>query len=353
PAVSLSEFFKPGVVFQDRNGDGAVDFVNARIVLPENPTASELSAAADVAARLGFETSAMDLPVVRLMRDAVRLKPDTTGVPGAAASTQTSVGSGFSRTAPTQSPVVSGFSRTAPAIFIGARSLTGTGVTPSALGGATLRAGEGVVAAFSWSGQPAIALLGDDDGLEAAAVMLGGRLPYVWDQKSANIATLAGEAREYLNAKGITAVSSVTSAVTVRRGAGGVERALVDLQMAKSGDVIKAQVALNHLKATGSRDAKRALSFANLRTLAVRLRAAGTVPVTVDLPRPPTTDAAAQPPGRRPGGGAKDNFDLSTFYTNDGALADSDNNLIPDRVDVVLSPEGDGTGGIVDLAARL
>src|SRR5881396_4197782 len=63
PAVSLSEFFKPGVVFQDRNGDGAVDFVNARIVLPENPTAGELSAAADVAARLGFETSAMDLPL--------------------------------------------------------------------------------------------------------------------------------------------------------------------------------------------------------------------------------------------------------------------------------------------------
>jgi hypothetical protein len=332
PAVSLSEFFKPGVVFQDRNGDGAVDFVNARIVLPDSPSASELSAAADVAARLGFETSAMDLPVVRL-------KPETT-----AANATSPIMSGVNPT---------GASRAAPAIFVGARSLAGTGVAVAALGGATLRAGEGVVTAFSWSGQPAIALLGDDDGLEAAAVMLGGRLPYVWDQKSPNIATLAGETREYLNAKGVTAVSSVTSAVTVRRGAGGVERALVDLQMAKPGDVIKAQVALNHLKATGSRNAKRALSFANLRTLAVRLRAAGTVPVTVDLPRPLTTDAAAQPPGRRPGGGAKENFDLSTFYTNDGALADSDNNLIPDRVDVVLSPEGDGTGGIVDLAARL
>src|SRR5438128_9986535 len=133
PAVSLSEFFKPGVVFQDRNGDGAVDFVNARIVLPENPTASELSAAADVAARLGFETSAMDLPVVRLKPETtavVRLKPDTTaanatspivsGVNPTGAGTRASVASGFSRTDPTQSPVVSGFSRTAPAIFIGA-----------------------------------------------------------------------------------------------------------------------------------------------------------------------------------------------------------------------------------------
>ena len=56
---------------------------------------------------------------------------------------------------------------------------------------------------------------------------------------------------------------------------------------------------------------------------------------------------------RRPGGGAKENFDLSTFYANEGALADSDNNLIPDRVDVLLSADGDGTDGVVDLAARL
>src|SRR5205814_1301160 len=33
--------------------------------------------------------------------------------------------------------------------------------------------------------------------------------------------------------------------------------------------------------------------------------------------------------------------------------ADSDNNLIPDRVDVLLSADGDGTEGVVDLAARL
>src|SRR5262245_61828958 len=91
----ISAFFKPGVVFQDRNGDGVVDFVDARVALAESPTAGELAAAADVAARLGFETSAMDLPVVRL-------KPDPTK--------EMNVGSGFSRT----------YGAT---IFIGAKSL--------------------------------------------------------------------------------------------------------------------------------------------------------------------------------------------------------------------------------------
>src|SRR3954471_14835049 len=46
--LSLSELFKTGVVFQDRNGDGVVDFVDARVVLPSPPSAAETAAAADV-----------------------------------------------------------------------------------------------------------------------------------------------------------------------------------------------------------------------------------------------------------------------------------------------------------------
>ena len=128
----------------------------------------------------------------------------------------------------------------------------------------------------------------------------------------------------------------------------------VALQMANGGDFVKAMVALNQFKATSARDAKRPLSYASVRALQVRLRAPGSGPVSIDLPRAAAPEpAAAQAPARRPGGGAKDTFDLSTFYANEGALADSDNNLIPDRVDVLLSAEGDGSEGVVDLAARL
>src|SRR5689334_17603418 len=61
--LSLSDFFKTGIVFQDRNGDGVVDFVDAHVVLADGATAAETAAAADVAARLGYETTAMNLPV--------------------------------------------------------------------------------------------------------------------------------------------------------------------------------------------------------------------------------------------------------------------------------------------------
>src|SRR5437773_3656102 len=64
PSADLAAIFSPGDVLQDRNGDGFVDFINARIVLGDRPGAADVSAAADVAARFGFETLAMDLPVL-------------------------------------------------------------------------------------------------------------------------------------------------------------------------------------------------------------------------------------------------------------------------------------------------
>ena len=61
--ASLADFFKPGAALQDRNGDGAIDFIDARIIMPEQPASAELAAASNVAARLGYETSAMNIPV--------------------------------------------------------------------------------------------------------------------------------------------------------------------------------------------------------------------------------------------------------------------------------------------------
>src|SRR5262249_7889940 len=156
-------FFKPGVVLQDRNGDGVVDFINARIALAPEPSDAELAAAADIAARLGFETSAMDLPLVRLKADAATANTRAAGTGGAAASNRTGV----------------------PTIFVGVKSLAGAGVTVDALlAGAPLKAGDGVVAAFSVGGQPALAIVGgDDNGMTAAGVLLAGHFPFVWDQK--------------------------------------------------------------------------------------------------------------------------------------------------------------------------
>ena len=306
---SLGDFFKPGLVLQDRNGDGAVDFVNARLVLADHPTDVEVTAAADVAARLGFETESMNLPLPR--------------------------GAGSQ-----------------PAVFVGAGSLASSGTTAQALGGANLARGEGLVAAFRAGGAPALAVLGGDDaGLTAAAVMLAGRLPYIWDPKGPTADTLAGDLREFLKGHGLAVASAAVSAVYVQRDGDAASRVVVNAQMASGADLVKAQAALNQLKASGG--PTRALSYAGVRALRFHLLAASSRGALVELPRAAPAPPPAPPPARRPGGGAKANLDLSSFYSIEGALADTDNNLIPDRVDVVLSPDGEGSEGVVDLAARL
>jgi hypothetical protein len=103
-----------------------VDFANARLVLAPQPTAGDLAAAADIAARLGFETSAMDLPMVRL-------KPDATTASDARPLPWRPASAGPPR------PFTSASSRSAE-----------SGTTVDALAaGAPLKAGDGLIAAFS------------------------------------------------------------------------------------------------------------------------------------------------------------------------------------------------------------
>ena len=312
--LGLAEFFKPGVVFQDRNDDGVVDFVDARIALAPAPSAAESAAAADVAARLGYETTAMSLPL---------------DIADARAGRRPSVGA---------------------TVFIGARALAHANVAADSVGASALKAGEGAVAAFTVGGQPAVAVLGgDDEGLSAAAVMLAGHLPHVWSQKAPTIDTIASEVRAFLSGKGVTPVSATASAVlrpSRRRGCRARGDRAADGRRRRAGE------GSGRAESIQGDHVSRFTARAQLREPSATCRSGCALPdrlrPSVDIRHvaaPESAAASAPPPGRRPGGGAKDNFDLSTFYANDGALADTDNNLIPDRVDVLLSPDGVGTAG--------
>ena len=154
-------------MLQDRNGDGVVDFVNARIVLGEKPSAADVSAAADVAARFGFETMAMNLPLL--------------SGPEAAESR----GSGSSAGDTT-------------AFIIGSDGARRMGATlPAAT--RTLRPGDGMVVTTTARGEPAVMVLGGDAaGTMAAAELLAGRLPRVWDPKGPTLANVVDEVKSVL-----------------------------------------------------------------------------------------------------------------------------------------------------------
>src|SRR5580692_3237546 len=63
-ADHLLDPFSAGWMVSDTNGDGIVDFVSGKVVVPANPSAAENAAAADIAARLGFASTGLTLPLV-------------------------------------------------------------------------------------------------------------------------------------------------------------------------------------------------------------------------------------------------------------------------------------------------
>jgi len=53
-----------GGAVRDTNGDGLADSVAARVIVPAEPAVEDIQAAANIAGRLGFETTALSLPIV-------------------------------------------------------------------------------------------------------------------------------------------------------------------------------------------------------------------------------------------------------------------------------------------------
>jgi hypothetical protein len=310
-----------------------VDFVDVRLVLGEAPEAADVVAAANVAARLGFETSAMDLPIPR----------------GAA-------GGG-------------------PAIVIGSAGVRRVGLSAADADLTALRAGEGLVRVTSANGDATVVVSGADAaGTLAAAELFAARLPHAGDVRGPTLGEVAAEVREFLASRGVAVPAVAIPAAYARSGSGSTARLVVAARLGSAADAAKARLALRAL--AGSRQQVRAtapfapvaggaaaakpapketrppLSYAGVETLRIELSAPGLPEAPVDLPPARGRDRPG-PIGRRPGGGAKENLDLSTLYSIDGGLGDSDNNLIPDRVDLLLSPAGDGIEGTIDLAARL
>ena len=65
PGNDLATIFDLGRLVADTNGDEVPDAVQASLLYGDAPSTAELAAAAEISARLGFETMAMDLPILR------------------------------------------------------------------------------------------------------------------------------------------------------------------------------------------------------------------------------------------------------------------------------------------------
>ena len=305
---ALQDLFAPGgPILRDRNGDGTIDLADASIVVPDAASPAEVAAAANIAARLGFESAEMNLP----LRSGGHV-----------------------------------------VIAVGAAALTRAGLPGGVPGIVGAPAGEGLVQLAGAAERPVLAVVGSDgEGTRAAGEYLAGRFPFAWDVKGPTLAQIVKDADAFLDRKFAPGARLSLASVRVRAGGDAIERVTIEAAFDSPAQRAAAIAAIRATRsAPADPKAPGALDYPGVRLLRFTCAAPGVPDVVVDLVR--QTASAAAPLGRRPGG-AKESLDLSSIYANEGLLGDGDSNLIPDRTEALLVVDGPGTEPVVDLAARV
>lgn len=338
----LADLFALGQLVADQNGDSLPDAVRARLVVGPDPDRAVTVAAANLAARLGFETTATDLGLAE---------------------------SGGAATA------------AGPVVLVGADALRASGLDVDALQ-SRLAPGQGSILVLPAGGTTpfgGVGLLGADaTGLLAAAAYLSGRYPSVWGVDQTTWGSFTGDVRDWVTDASPTASLALTQ-IVVEAGRGGVVRAEATAAVAttaardallqaleggpepepepvpgadQTGDGAAGADAPEAGDASGPEadDPLDALRVRNLHRLDLRVVGSGADSVIAVRPEEAwavPSDAAYRAPADAP-------FSLADLYSIEGLYRDTNRDLVADDSRARLSVGARGvTPGVVDLATRI
>ena len=352
PPSDIRDVFATGYMLEDRNSDQVVDFVNVRIVLPASPREAHVTAAANLAARLGYETSALnlglaeqegagsnryDVPVILIGGGA--------GEDGASAAT-----GGAGRNPGIDDPRANGTARLAP--------------------------GQGSISFLPESERltrGGIRITGyDATGLIAAAAYASGRYPSVWGIEGDSYSDVAERISTFLEQRDLQVDRLTLDRIVVDGNRLGVSRLVATIGVPDSASFARAEAALEpadsvSAAADASSDAPpdsppesdgddqdrldlSDLEFADLHRIDVVLSGPDGTRILRLLPEEPSETTA----GATFSAPSVSDFTLSDLYTVRGLFSDTNEDLVPDRVDAYISLHGaDAPSGSVDLAARI
>ena len=246
-------FSGPRAAVRDTNGDGLNDAVAARVIVPDTPTADDVEAAANIAARLGYETTALTMPLV--VRDSeVTAAPDI-GLP----------------------------------ILVGRQNrYVQALVKRGAIDLESLQPGQGVIALVpSPFGDPSgiVVAGGDDAGTLAAGVELGARLPRLWNMTGVTLGGIEQQVASFLASHGVAGATVRVTRLVVDAERRGIRSIGVRAAVAP-GLVARAAAALNELDAEHRRgQGERTIDFAEAAATTVEI-------VAPSLPRRSPAESA-------------------------------------------------------------
>jgi hypothetical protein len=306
PASHLTDPFAPGWMLTDTNGDGIIDFVAGKVVVPAHPTATENAAAADIAARIGFATTGLTPPIVI---SAAEDRSD------------------------------------GPRIYVAGSA------APSSFGPRIeeiwkrLQPEEGGV--FALDGN--LMVLGHDDaGLLAAAESFSARAPYIWRPSSETLSVIVSIVDPTAHATGFV----------YQKGKAGINRAFLQTTSAVTGATL--DTALNNARLASVHELVIDASANGTEVTAVSskpLPAAVSAPAAAQAAQSgaaaPAADAAGAAGGDAEGAGPT-RLDLATLYTMRGLFRGSARMPIPSNLDGQLYvPAGAAGIAMANFAARM
>src|SRR5262245_50812038 len=151
---------------RDTNGDGLADTVAARVIVPAEPAVEDVQGAANIAGRLGFETTALTLPIV--LKASEVAQPASIAVP----------------------------------ILVGrGNAFVKTLIERGAIDLKPLKPKQGLVAVVAspfGGGDGIVAVGADDEGTLNAANELAASLPRIWGATGARLGQVEAQTIRYL-----------------------------------------------------------------------------------------------------------------------------------------------------------
>jgi hypothetical protein len=336
---SLSHLFALGKGLVDSDGDGLVDALSFRVVIPDRPTAREAAAAADIAGRANLESLAADFDLVETE------------------SRLNAAGSGS-------------------VILVGSRLAAVADILRGDPTLASLGPRRGAVTVFRRRGLQGLAVIaGSDEVLLLTARAFFLRWPYFWDiwgrENGATYLSLESDLGRFFDAAGIARPD-----VRIRRAdyefpsretphqplkrlsfdPGELRSLEIDLTFAGREAAEQAGRLLSDLARARSRGLRtETLSYPGCALLDLHLHGGGGN-LDVALPRPgypkrmltPGYKASARPEAK-----GKE-FDLLSLLTTKAALSDTDQDGLADLVETsVIVPPDQAWASLSDLTTRL
>ena len=324
---------------RDTNGDGLADLVAARVIVPASPSLADVEAATNLAARLGYETTALTLPLV--VRDNDVADPAAIGV-----------------------PILVGRSNRFVQRLLDAHTVDLVALKP----------GQGLIAAVAaplGGGDGLVVVGSDDEGTLAAGIELAARLPRVWGMNGIALPAVEEQALRYLRGHGVNASEAAVTSMLVDSDKRGIARVSLRVGVANA-DAARAAKLFTELEAAHRRGQEpKTLNFTNVATTAIDLVSGARVIAHAEVSRTGVNQRTLTPPidpdelavdspgdrGRPADAGAAAGgrvFDLTNAFSIDGWYGDAYADLIPDRTDttIVLGSAGDSLGA-AHIAARL